>query len=353
MEIRTLPEARWSCRGCGACCHGFSFGPVEPEVIAHLEATDIASRWPPAAAQPWHTLEPGPDGEPAPYLAQVDGHCVFLQDDQRCAVHRLLGAAHKPWFCREYPLLPVEDGRGGLSVTVRSDCGGLHESFDDGQPVAEQVPAVLALARTVPRWRLDAPRVQLRSGVALDARRWRPLEAELLDHLANPGSPLAAVAAARAHLTTRAGLPAVHPDPARFRRAMAEVFAALLTDAPHRPPDGPPDASLAVVRARARWDGSLPSVTPAAARYLRVVLRSALLSRQFELVGSVAALVGLWLVKVTVSALHADGPPPLDPPALGATLPRLERWLQQGEQWSVVVEQQKALEDLFDHAAPA
>lgn len=340
MDAQTLSGARWSCRGCGACCRGFSFGPVEPDIIAGLEAADIAALWPPAAERPWHTTEAGPDGRPAAYLASVDGHCIFLQDDQRCAVHRLLGGDRKPWFCREYPFYPVEDTDGRVSVTVRADCGGLHESFADGQPLTEQLPEILSLPRVVPRTRFDAPRVLLLPGVAIPADAWKQVEPHLLDHLAAPRQPEAAIASTRAHLYALIQRPPPAPDPARYRAAMAAVLSAL-------PPTAAIDAALA------RWDGRIPAVDDEGARYLMLILRGALLTRQFGMVGGVPALLGLSLVEAAVAALNAPGTGPHGPAALGETMPSLKRWLRLGECWSVLLEQRDALEALFAHAQPA
>jgi hypothetical protein len=267
---------------------------------------------------------------------------VFLQDDQRCAVHRLLGPARKPWFCREYPFLPVEHADGRVAVAVRGDCGGLHESFEDGTPVAEQAPAVLRLPRTVARARLDAAEVRLLPGLSVASGDWRRIEPGLLARLAGPQQPAAAIADARAHLYAQAGRPAPPPDPARFEHALHALLTALLDDQR--------DPSPAVALALARWRGTIPPVTPAGARYLLLLLRGALLTGQHDLVGGVPALMGLWLAEAAVSALRPDPAGPLDPPALGATLPALKRWLQQGERWSVLIEQQATLEALFAHA---
>src|SRR6188768_3764626 len=141
--IRTPKDARWSCRSCGDCCRGFEFGPVEPAIIAGLEARDVAAHWAPAAEAPWYERRPAPDGTTALFLTHRDGHCVFLRDDALCAVHALWGAEAKPAFCREYPFHVVEDPEG-IVVIARSDCGGFHESFVDGEPVADQVEGVLA-----------------------------------------------------------------------------------------------------------------------------------------------------------------------------------------------------------------
>lgn len=340
MDAQTLPGARWSCRGCGACCRGFSFGPVEPDIIAGLEAADIAALWPPAARQPWHTTAPGPDGQPAAYLASVDGHCIFLQDDQLCAVHRLLGGDRKPWFCREYPFYPVEDADGRVSVTVRGDCGGLHESYADGQPLAEQLPEILSLPRAVPRTRFDAPQVLLLPGMAIPTAAWKQVEPHLLSHLAAPRQPEAAVSSTRTHLYALVQRPPPAPDPARYRAAMVAVLRALRSTLP----------SPQIDAALSRWDGAIPAVSEEGGRYLMLILRGALLTRQFGMVGGVPALLGLSLVEAAVSALNAPGDGPLGPAELGETMPGFKRWLRLGESWSTLLEQRAALEALFANA---
>ena len=68
---RTLSEARWSCAGCGQCCHGFDFGPVADAVISGLEEASIADSWAPAAEAPWRERRRGPDGSDAWYLTHA------------------------------------------------------------------------------------------------------------------------------------------------------------------------------------------------------------------------------------------------------------------------------------------
>ena len=80
---RVLPEARWSCHGCGNCCTGFGFGPVSDEIIEGLEAAGIAERWAPAGQAPWRVRQEGPGGQPAWFLTHRDGHCVFLDEERQ------------------------------------------------------------------------------------------------------------------------------------------------------------------------------------------------------------------------------------------------------------------------------
>jgi Fe-S-cluster containining protein len=340
MDAQTLPDARWSCRGCGDCCRGFSFGPVEPGIIAGLRRADIGALWPPAAAQPWHAIQPGPDGQPAAYLTSVDGHCIFLQEDQYCAVHRLLGGDRKPWFCREYPFYPVEDADGRVSVTVRGDCGGLHESFDDGELLTDQLPTVLALPRIVPRARFAPPQVVLLPGMAISVEAWRQVEPHLLQHLSALRTPEAAIATTRTNLYAMASRPVPPPQAAHYRQAMATVLSTLQREVPYPP----------LAQALRRWDGRIPKLDDDATRYVMLLMRGALLTRQFGSVG-VPALLGLCLVETAVSALNTDAEAPLSPSDLGETMPRLKRWLRAGEAWSMIQDLRPALEALFSNAA--
>jgi hypothetical protein len=92
---------------------------------------------------------PRDDGEPARYLAQVEGRCGFLEDDDRCGLHRRHGADAKPGFCRLYPLelaATVE----GLKLYDKGACATLARSARAGLPLAAQVAPAIALAGIPP-----------------------------------------------------------------------------------------------------------------------------------------------------------------------------------------------------------
>ena len=340
MEIETLEDTRWSCRGCGACCRGFAFGPVEPDIIAGLEAADIAARWPPAAEGPWYeTVPAGPERTPTHYLVSRDGHCVFLQEDARCAIHRLLGAAAKPWFCREYPFYPVDLPGGRVSVMVRGDCGGLHESFEDGEPVAPQAAAVLSLPRSVPRPRFDAAQVVLLPGAAIPAATWEQLQPHLLQHLSVPRAPEAAVATTRARLYELAGRPMPPPDAEAYRAALGHLVGALHA--------AEPQPVTARVSARLAAGAPLPPLDEPSMRYLGIILRGELLACRFDQVGGLPVHLGLFLLETAVARLHTEAPAPLTPHDLGETLPAFKRHMHHPAWWQVLQQQRRALEGLF------
>lgn len=325
---RTLSEARWSCAGCGQCCHGFDFGPVSDAVISGLEEASIADSWAPAAEAPWRERRRGPDGSDAWYLTHRDGHCVFLQDDARCAIHRVLGAEAKPAFCREYPLL-VTRAADGPAVTVRADCGGLHETFETGTPVAEQAEAAAALPRVAPALEWSPDHVVLLPGVAVGPSSWVALEPRLLARVAEETRPPEGHAA-----TLRASLHRVldRTDPGPQPEQVAQILPQMLgflrrsldEVAPYLPEHARPahgQATEIVERALAA-DGP-PPLTEPAQRYLATILRSHLLARRLG--AGVPATVGALLLHFQVARRAVGGVEAQSPGDIG---PVLAPWLR-------------------------
>jgi len=113
-----LGSIGFRCRGCGACCRRIAedsnlvlVSPAEVRTI--MAATGMA--WDEVA-------EPYPDfinaGNGAEYtlawcLRRTADACIFLLDG-RCSIY-----AHRPWICRTYPFMLVDDD---LAV---SECPGL------------------------------------------------------------------------------------------------------------------------------------------------------------------------------------------------------------------------------------
>ena len=110
------------CRECGACCRRVAEDSnlvlvSPPEIRAIMAATGMA----------WEEIvEPYPDfisaeggGEYtfAWCIRRTNDACIFLQDG-RCLIY-----AHRPWICRTYPFMLVDD-----DLTV-SECPGLGAPF--------------------------------------------------------------------------------------------------------------------------------------------------------------------------------------------------------------------------------
>ncbi|BBL67679.1 YkgJ family cysteine cluster protein [Methanoculleus chikugoensis] len=117
-----LGSIGFRCRGCGGCCRRVAEDSnlvlVSPaEVRAIMAATGMA--WD-EVAEPYPDFI-GADGGGEYTLAwclrrTVDA-CIFLRDG-RCSIY-----AHRPWICRTYPFMLVDDD---LAV---SECPGLGARF--------------------------------------------------------------------------------------------------------------------------------------------------------------------------------------------------------------------------------
>ncbi|MBW2253048.1 MAG: YkgJ family cysteine cluster protein [Deltaproteobacteria bacterium] len=359
--VRFPDGSRWSCCSSGDCCRGFDFGPVEPEIISGLQSRDIESHWAPAAEAPWHERRTDPKGGEAFFLTKRDEHCVFLRDDNLCAVHALFGAEAKPAFCREYPFHVVEDTRG-LVVVARADCGGFHRSFLDGQPIAEQVDAVLALPAFHPRRQFVPDQVVILPTAAVSVDDWMALEAVLLPQLDRQRSaPEAAVAHLRFLLHDLVNRKPPTPDSSCYRSAMEALLRMLATTLDRLAGDQQPDAAYggdlarevaqAATRALDGLSAPLPPLDPHAVDYLHLILRSDLMSKQFQVVGGVPCGLGLHLLSATLARLgtNATHGGPLTPTDLGRVMPKWKRLSLHGAILEALRHARPALADLFLH----
>ncbi|MCK9277975.1 MAG: YkgJ family cysteine cluster protein [Methanoculleus sp.] len=113
-----IDSVGFRCRGCGACCRRVAEDSnlviVSPaEVRAIMAVTGMA--WDEVAEPYPDFIDAGNGGEYtlAWCIRRTAKACIFLQDG-RCSVY-----AHRPWLCRTYPFMLVDDD---LFV---SECPGL------------------------------------------------------------------------------------------------------------------------------------------------------------------------------------------------------------------------------------
>lgn len=349
--VRTVPGDRWSCHACGACCRLYELGPVEPEVIAGIERAGLAASWPPAA-EGWHERRTGVDGTSRAFLTHRDGHCVFLADDNRCAVHAALGEAAKPGFCREYPFHLVDRGED-TALVVRPSCAGYHAATGD-TPVVDQVIATLALPRVLPVRRRVPASVEIAPGRTLPWATWAPIEAELLGLLplkATGGTSLQALQAIRAHLATRFDLP-LGADAERARLAGGAVIEGLRRIMEAATRDGTADphrrafatqAEETLRRALHRLGSPRPMAPEADAWNLRL-LHGFLLARWYLGVGGVPE--GLAVFTLQTRLVQAQGTD--DPVTLAQAGPIVTLWTKLTENAAVLAFLQRARPALWD-----
>lgn len=312
--VRVPSGSKWDCRGCGDCCRLYELGPVEPGIVRGLEERRIQDHWAPAAEKPWYEVRRAPDGREAYFLTHRDGHCVFLRDDNLCAVHGLFGAAAKPAFCREFPFHVLDDPKGTV-VVVRPSCSGLHHSRVDGKPLQEHVPEVLALPRVMPRRKVLSGEVALLPGHVVPLDAYMAVETELLALLDGPAAdPEVLVARLRGALLKRTGGEA-RPDAKKARLAAGAVLEALrrlmAKAASPEPGQDPHRVAFAREAAQLLEEGTRGLANPGAfgpdaKDYLQGLLRTFVLAKGFQALGGVAEGLGFFLVQAALVRAAAD-----------------------------------------------
>lgn len=359
--IRVPAGARWSCSNCAQCCAGHDIGPVEPEVITRLEEAGISQLWEPAAEQPWYAERPGPTG-PQAFLTMPGGRCIFLRDDDLCAIHATLGESFKPGTCRVFPFLLTEDA-GGISMIARSACGGLHHTFETGADLATYADDVLAIEGGRPRRRVPTDAVALVGGARVDAPRWAQWSQELEQHLhSRPGGPEVLIGAARSWLFGR--LDAAPPEPSAHRARMAsgatlEALIRTMARVAQQSTAGVAADRVAFVedmtgrlsRAQKRLGTPAP-LDPTAERYLNLLLRSQIVSNQLATFGDVASGLGAFVLGTQIArttATDTDPDAPLDAAAVASVLTPWVRFAAIPGVHRILTLARPALVDVFLH----
>ncbi len=276
--------------------------------------------WPAAAEQPWFHERRGPDGKPGIWLSRRNGACIFLGEDNLCAIHGLLGERYKPAFCREFPFHVVRENTHWTAV-VRPGCAGLWASRIDGQPVEEQLADLPGLPRAYPLPRFAPGHVQLMPGVGISLDSWYAAEPALMHVLDAPHEePEATVAQLRDALGRAISRQLPAPDPHAYREAMRTVLRRIRQAlAAQEPPADTQDAREVLLQSSLDWLSRAqsrcgakgwPTSTDGRA-YLNLVLRTNVYGKLFHRMGGLPRAMGLFLLDLhlarSVAAPNADG----------------------------------------------
>ena len=141
LIMPAMPQQRWSCHSCGACCRS---------LVAHLFETDRQrideQGWrdelgvsPYVRAGNSYVLNKRRDGD--------DEVCVFLDDHNRCRIHSRYGEEAKPLACRIFPF-SVTEIDGEWQASLRFDCPSVTGS--KGEPTADKERWLRGLTRELP-----------------------------------------------------------------------------------------------------------------------------------------------------------------------------------------------------------
>ena len=103
LPLRYLPESRFSCQGCGECCHAGKWGiSLSVPLKQALASLPFAQLWPDRLPQaPDFEQQEGARGR-GRLAAAADGYCAFHDTRAGCLLHGTLGQQPVP-ACHTYP----------------------------------------------------------------------------------------------------------------------------------------------------------------------------------------------------------------------------------------------------------
>lgn len=172
--LEPLPGYRFACDGNGSCCR--TYGSVAFTRLEAMQArlTSAEMALPLPADEAFTPLSGGDMEAWSLAVAQVEGRCLYLEDDGLCGLHRRDGARAKPFPCRLYPAMLVDDGEA-VRVSALPECGCVFASA--AAPSAEAEPLIDPAARTLGELGPQATVVHVPDPVPLTAMRTAPIAA--------------------------------------------------------------------------------------------------------------------------------------------------------------------------------
>ena len=203
-------DERFTCEGCTRCCRELPVAVTDAEVAV---LAGVRNRH--GVADPFAT-----DPQGGRILLHVDGACVFLELDGRCAVHAQVGYAAKPGPCRKYPFYTVSDAERRY-VRASFACPTVVAARGAGpDELAQAIERDVEPAPLPATYRLGA--------VELSSALYERLEAVLAEWLAQAPDLPRAIAGAGALLPQ---LEVADLDATLDRRAAPETRARLAAEA--------------------------------------------------------------------------------------------------------------------------
>lgn len=137
MKFSHPTAQRYECSGCPArCCRQPWSSRVEPERIPRLLAEPLVRER--VGAEGLSVLSGGilPMREKNGIL-----ECVFLDEDERCSLHKQFGHDFLPRGCQAFPFGFVRDEKDALVVQLSLLCPSIRDNY--GKPLGKQLKAKL------------------------------------------------------------------------------------------------------------------------------------------------------------------------------------------------------------------
>lgn len=141
METHFIPGQNYDCVRCSKGCREQWRIHADPRTEQRIAESELAARRiAETGVAEVFTNDPENGSR---VLTRHNGACIFLQEDNRCAVHSQLGVTAKPQTCRMFPFLTVNTP-DGLYVGISYYCTAAKRNL--GRPMSAHVWSVKELA---------------------------------------------------------------------------------------------------------------------------------------------------------------------------------------------------------------
>jgi Fe-S-cluster containining protein len=147
-ELVVLPQAaRYSCHQCGNCCSRYTVC-IDRATHERLSAVDWSQYGERLKGRPlFIPLDAAKaEGSYSHELARIGARCIFLEDDNCCLIHSVMGAHAKPLMCRKFPYNFVRTPDG---VNVSLDLFCPSALGQKGDPIENHLPDIHGLLTEV------------------------------------------------------------------------------------------------------------------------------------------------------------------------------------------------------------
>ncbi len=146
MPLKFFPEQFFTCKNCGKCC-GIWEVPITQEEKDRLEALSL----PDIDFKEDRFFAKDRKHKTLYTIRKKDGHCVFLDSDKLCVIHRKYGEKVKPLACRIYPFDIINWEDDVTSASLRYDCPGV--SSQSGKRITSFNSEISSMAKELSRKR--------------------------------------------------------------------------------------------------------------------------------------------------------------------------------------------------------
>jgi Fe-S-cluster containining protein len=168
-----------SCSTCSGCCRDWAVVATEEEIVRFKDFDWTATRERFRRREILHPL-----GNGRYELDHIGEACIFVDDDNLCAIHKEMGMEAKPFMCKHFPYFLTNTPDG---VIVPLDVACLMVIANEGELLDQQAEDVHT---RIAEWRPVGPTLTGAMGAAtlgeeaprVQARRDVPIE--WADHLA-------------------------------------------------------------------------------------------------------------------------------------------------------------------------